>query len=234
MTPIDEPHKLYRIMDFTRVVQIFESKTLYFAHPNTWDDPYEQMLKHPMDHAIFAQCWGRLGISDAMWRIYSKNGMGVRISTSPAKLRTTIKESTRAHGLKYRLKPVKYKSQLTLRNEAKKIEADLKECYTVPRAVDMLYMKRDAFRHETEWRATIYSASEDRKIQKSGITISVDPHYLIDNILLDPRAPDELISAFKFYFEKKIKFTGKITRSVLYKTPKIINVDGQEVTADML
>ena len=234
MTPTDEPHKLYRIMDFTKVVQIFESRTLYFAHPSTWDDPYEQMLTHPMDHAIFAQCWGRLGISDAMWRIYSKNGMGVRISTSPTKLRTTIKESTSVRSLKYRLKPVQYKSQLTLNREAKKIEADLIDDYTVARAVDMLYMKRDAFRHETEWRAAIYSTAEDRKIQKSGITIPVDPHFLIDNILLDPRAPDELIDAFKFYFEKKLKFKGKVNRSVLYKTPRIINVDGEEISADML
>lgn len=234
MTPNDEPHKLYRIMDFTKVVQIFENKTLYFANPSVWDDPYEQMLKHPMDHAIFAQCWGRLSISDAMWRIYSKNGMGVRISTSPAKLRTTIKESTDVLGFKYRLKPVQYKSRLPLNREVKKIEADLKKNYTVSRAVDMLYMKRDAFRHETEWRAALYSASEDRTIPKSGIAIPVDPHFLVDNILLDPRAPGELIDAFKFYFEKKLKFKGSVTRSALYKTPRIISVDGEEISADML
>lgn len=228
MTPTDEPQKLYRIMDFTKVVQIFESKTLYFAHPSVWDDPYEQRLKHPMDHAIFAQCWGRLGISDAMWRIYSKNGMGVRISTSPTKLRATIKDSTRTRGLKYRLMPVQYRSQQTLNKEARKIEADLLESYTISRAVDMLYMKRDAFRHETEWRAAIYSTSEDRASKRSGITVPVDPHVLIDNILLDPRAPDELIDAFKFYFEKKLKFKGNITRSVLYKTPRAINVDGDD------
>lgn len=68
----------------------------------------------------------------------------------------------------------------------------------------MLYMKRDAFRHETEWRAAIYSASEDRTTPKSGIAIPVDPHFLIENIMLDPRAPGELIDAFKFYFEKNL------------------------------
>ncbi|MCF5737629.1 DUF2971 domain-containing protein [Pseudomonas syringae] len=230
----DEPRKLYRIMDFTKVVQIFESETLYFANPSVWDDPYEQMLKHPMDHAIFAQCWGRLSISDAMWRIYSRNGMGVRIATTPTKLRATIKESTKIRGLKYRLKPVQYKSKLTLDREAKKIETDLKATYTVARAVDMLYMKRDAFRHETEWRAAIYSASEDRTTPKSGIAIPVDPHFLIENIMLDPRAPGELIDAFKFYFEKKLRFAGNVSRSALYKTPKTITVNGEEISIDML
>lgn len=234
MTTVREPRKLYRIMDFTKVVRIFESKTLYFANPRVWDDPYEQMLKHPMDHAIFAQCWGRVSISDAMWRIYSANGMGVRISTTPAKLRETISGSTKRLGLKYRLKPVEYITKLNLGKEARNIEADLKKNYTVSRAVDMLYMKRDSFRHETKWRATLYSASEDREISKSGLSIPVDPHFLINDILLDPRAPEELIEAFKFYFERKLKFQGGVSRSALYKIPKIINVDGEEITAAML
>lgn len=73
---------LYRIMDFHRIVQIFERRELYFAHPSTWDDPYEKFIKHPQSHALFAQCWTRASSSDAMWRIYSPNGLGVRISTS--------------------------------------------------------------------------------------------------------------------------------------------------------
>lgn len=234
MASVSEPHKLYRIMDFTKVVQIFESQKLYFANPSVWDDPYEQMLKHPMDHAIFAQCWGRLSTSDAMWRIYSKNGMGVRISTTPNKLRETIKASTDRLGLKYRLRPVEYKNKVTLNREAKNIELDLRESYTVARAVDMLYMKRDSFRHETEWRAALYSVSENRTMPKVGLTIPVDPHFLIDNILLDPRAPEELVNAFKFYFERKLKFKGDVVRSALYKVPDLITVEGCEITAEML
>lgn len=94
MTTVREPRKLYRIMGFTKVVRIFESKILYFANPRIWDDHYEQILKPPMDHAVFAQCWGRVSISDAMWRIHSENGMGVRIFTILAKLRGTISNST--------------------------------------------------------------------------------------------------------------------------------------------
>lgn len=58
-------------MDFARVVQIFKTNSLYFAHPNSWDDPYEVGLRHGKVHAIFVQCQRssasychRLAISD--------------------------------------------------------------------------------------------------------------------------------------------------------------------------
>ena len=78
---------LYRIMDFHRVVQMFEGEKFHFSHPSTWDDPYEKFIKHHLSHALFAQCWSRAYSSDAMWRIYSPHGLGVRISTTEEKLR---------------------------------------------------------------------------------------------------------------------------------------------------
>lgn len=30
--------RLYRIMDFSRVVQLFEREELYFSYPTAWDD----------------------------------------------------------------------------------------------------------------------------------------------------------------------------------------------------
>ncbi|WP_175652384.1 DUF2971 domain-containing protein [Pseudomonas sp. Marseille-P9899] len=221
-------------MDFSKVVKIFESETLYFANPSVWDDPYEKRLKHPNDHAIFAQCWGQMGISDAMWRIYSSNGLGVRISTTPRKLRETIRAAIKESELKYRLRAVEYKSKTDLDQTALQIEKDLKEHYSVGRAVDMLYMKRDAFSHETEWRATLFSPKEDRSVVKSGISIKVDPHYFVNNILLDPRAPEELVDALKFYFKNKFGFKGQVTRSALYRSPRLIKVEDTEITEDML
>lgn len=79
--------------------------------------------------------------------------------------------------------------------------------------------------HESEWRATIYCPDADpRKIQK-GIFVPVNPHKLIDNILLDPRAPEELVKAFKFYFENKLNFKRNVKRSILYKSPRQICIE---------
>ncbi|MCH5542227.1 DUF2971 domain-containing protein [Pseudomonas syringae pv. syringae] len=207
-------------MDFTRVVQIFEKGELYFARPSTWDDPYEQRIKHAQDHAIFAQCWGRSPISDAMWRIYSQHGAGVRISTTLNKLTDVMKATCKERNYLRRIKQVEYFSQKEIDEITKKIAQDLRESFDIGRAVDVLYMKREAFSHEAEWRAMFFTKKESREKEEKGISIKIDPHKFIDRILLDPRAPDELVRAFEFYFKEKLGFKGNVQRSSLYKIPE--------------
>lgn len=212
--------RLYRILDFSRAVQIFESNSLYFAHPQSWEDPYELSIRHQSSHALFAQCWCQLGVSDAMWRIYSPHHMGVRISTSTRKLSSALSSAIKTKGYSLVTGPVEYLSQHNIRIKNQTIEKELKTNFNIETAVKALYMKREAFMHESEWRATIYCPDADpRKIQK-GILVPVNPHKLIDNILLDPRAPEELVKAFKFYFENKLNFKGSVKRSALYKSPQ--------------
>lgn len=223
---------LYRILDFTRVVQIFEKGELYFANPGSWDDPYEKRIKHSKNHAVFAQCWSSAPISDAMWRIYSQNGMGVRISTTKSKLESALQDSAKLKRYSSRVAKVKYHSTAILTGKIKNIAADLNDEFQISRAVDALYIKRLAFNHEKEWRATLFSKSAQPLQEHVGFAVPVNPHELINNILLDPRAPDELINAFKFYFQNKILFKGPVRRSVLYKSPKQIEID--EILPDQL
>lgn len=220
---------LYRIMDFARVVQIFERKELYFANPSTWDDPYEQLIRHSKDHAVFGQCWSRTYSSDALWRIYSKDGMGVRISTTEQRFRRVITSGIKGKGYNYRLREVEYVPQVRLNRKAKNVAASLQKVFVVAEAVDMLYVKREAFEHEDEWRATLFCPMEAKADGKKGITIPVDPHRFIRGILLDPRASDELVAAFTFYFREKLGFKGRVARSELYKKPK-----GYEIKDDVL
>lgn len=224
--------RLYRILDFTRVVQIFEKKELYFANPGSWEDPYEKRIKHSKNHAIFAQCWSSAPISDAMWRIYSQNGMGVRISTTTEKLSSTLKESAKLKNYRYRVAEVRYETVGDLDLEARKIGAELNERFLISRAIDALYMKRQAFDHEKEWRSILYSKSAKISQEHKGFAVPVEPHEFIDRILLDPRAPDELVRAFKFFFKSHLGFEGNIQRSALYKSPEQIEID--EICSDQL
>jgi len=153
--------------------------------------------------------------------------MGVRISTTPTKLREQVKPSVKEAGYKWRAGAVTYMSQAELNRNARQIKDELRTNFTIRRAADPLFMKRDAFRHESEWRAMVYCPDQSAAESKPGLAISVDPHSLIDRILLDPRAPEELVGAFKFYFEKKLKFKGEVVRSVLYKSPKPLRVDDE-------
>lgn len=225
MSRADSSPRLYRIMDFTKAVKIFEGKELYFANPSTWEDPYENHIKHSRNHAVFAQCWSRTPISDAMWRIYSQNGMGVRISTTANKLRAALKEAAKVKNYRYRVEEVEYKTQISLLGESRKIAADLNESFSMSRAVDALYMKRDAFEHEDEWRATLYSRSAVATKNQNGFTVPIDPHEFIDRILLDPRAPEELINAFKYYFKDYYGYKRSVQRSALYRSPEPIQIE---------
>jgi hypothetical protein len=219
---------LYRIMDFHRVVQIFERGEIYFAHPSTWDDPYEKFIKHPHSHALFAQCWTRAYSSDAMWRIYSPNGLGVRISTSEELLNAFGREFAKKHDYTWRSDDVGYYTLHDFRERARELAANLVSNFDIARAADALYMKRDAFAHENEWRATLYCPDESH--DRTGVNIPVDPHELIRNILLDPRAPQELVDAFAHYFKKKLGFKRLVKRSELYASPRpIVIADPNEI-----
>lgn len=214
---------LYRIMDFHRAVQIFESKELYFAHPSTWDDPYEKFIKHPRSHALFAQCWTHAYSSDAMWRIYSPHGLGVRLSVHQDKLVAAGREFAKSHDYKWRGRDVEYFKLAEFKEKARELGADLKAKFDVQRAADALYMKRDAFKHEDEWRALLYCP--DAKKPVKGIAVKVEPHELIRSVLLDPRAPQELIDAFRLYFKRKLGFKGEVKRSGLYASPTPIEIE---------
>lgn len=224
--------KLYRIMDFDRVVQIFEKKELYFGKPRIWDDPYENILSHSKSDHIFSQCWSFSSVSDAMWRIYSKHGMGVRISTSFEKLDASLKAPQDDGVHMYRLRAVKYVSPIKIRQEAIEVANCSKTNLDLARVVDLLYMKRWAFRHEKELRATIFFPGEEDTYNAPGVTVPIEPNDFIESILLDPRAPEELIKSFEHYFRNVLGYKKTIKRSELYKAPDIIEIKSNVMRLD--
>lgn len=106
----------------------------------------------------------------------------------------------------------------------REITESLEKKFDLATAVKLLYLKREAFTHESEWRATIYCPEVDRARVQKGISVTINPHKVIDNILLDPRAPQELVDAFTYYFKEKLQFKGRVSRSVLYKSPQRIQL----------
>ena len=91
---------LYRILSFERVVQLFESENLYFSHPSKWEDPYENAVEHAALKSTYAQCWCSKGVSDAMWRIYSPEKIGVRIKIKKNALTSAVKPAAKSIGAK--------------------------------------------------------------------------------------------------------------------------------------
>ncbi len=53
----------------------------------------------------------------------------------------------------------------------------------------------------------------------------MNPHKLIESILLDPRAPQQLVDAFTSYFVQKLQFKGRVGCSVFHESPQRIQLD---------
>ncbi len=220
MVNMSDNKYLYRIMRFDHAVQVLKG-TLFFSHPSQWEDPYETHVKHSYDHAIFAQCWTTASMSDAMWRIYSPNFLGVRLRTRVGKLTQAMQAYTANNkGFKRRLEKVKYLSQADYKKETVQLESLMSDSdFTSPSlGADLLCIKRSAFEHESEVRAILFNSNAERKeggVLK-GITVDFDGIDLIDSILFDPRAPDEICHAMRHYLKEVLKFPGAVRKSKLY------------------
>jgi hypothetical protein len=212
---------LYRIVSFDRAAEIITSRKLYFAHPSTWEDPYETALKHSHARAIFAQCWCRKAVSDAMWRIYSPHGLGVRIATTRQRLRRILQAAvdSRRSILSFAILNVEYHTQTEIDARLDEARKNLQTAFNIDSLMQPLFVKRKAFDHEHEARVVIFDKTCLDGDQKRGIALDVDPFDLLTSVWIDPRAPDESVKAYTYYLKEKLGFPGTVAKSRLYATP---------------
>jgi hypothetical protein len=211
---------LYRVVPFERAVQIFTQRKLYFASPTAWPDPYEVALEHARSACLFAQCWSSKSMSDAMWRIYSPNCLGVRIGTTRVRMSTALKAALDEDLIgNFAVHDVRYESSGKVQTNLRNLSKILGEAPLFKFAVAGLCIKRDAFEHEKEVRVVISKDSWAKEPAALGRTITVDPSKLIKSVLVDPRAPEEYLVAYEHYFRDVLGFKGSFGRSGLYATP---------------
>jgi Protein of unknown function (DUF2971) len=216
-----ESRYLYRIMPFEHVVDLFESRELFFASPSSWDDPYERILQHKRASHIFAQCWGTRAVSDAMWRIYSPNRTSVRIRTTRPRLMQAGSRIQAADHCTFVLRDVTYDSAPNIRRALDEIAAQLRSKFNADKALDAMFLKRDAFDYESEVRAVVYLKKPTVSAPQGSLRTRIDPHRLIDSILFDPRAEPTFVKMAKHYLQSALHFNGDIGVSKLYSANPI-------------
>ena len=152
-----DPNSLYRIMPFRHVVDMFDARMLHLSSPASWEDPYEQLVQHGRQDSVFAQCWSTRETSDAMWRIYSPDRMGLSVRTSRSRLVQALEVANQTVPLQYSVMSVKYlsESETVERVNALAHEAEAAEA-TTRGAMAALFVKRAAFDHEAEVRAVVH------------------------------------------------------------------------------
>ncbi len=221
---------IYRIISLDRLFELFSSEQNVLVIPKKWEDPFENFIlkskaKLPDGEIVdfgcrdnfYGQCWTRHKTSDAMWRIYSPSSSGVRIRTTIPKL---------AHSLASKLQPwqnvqcfigkVKYLNNANMMEFANTVFKGKIN----PQAYELaktLLIKRPAFRHENEVRLLYFE--KDNGTSGNIYKYDVNPHDLIDQIMIDPRLDYAEFKKVKADIKARTNFTGRILRSLLYASP---------------
>lgn len=222
--PLDEP--IYRIFSKKRFIQILTEKKLTLSKPKMWDDPFENMLlssdfqsgsdtcKFATANSVYGQCWTSHSETDAMWRIYSSDKLGVRVMTTPRKLLESLKkEVAENHELRCYIGKVQYITEDKLEEAFSKVE--LKASNGSGIAESLLY-KRKEFEHEAEIRL-IY-VGQDGQCKENYFGYNIQINSLFESIMFDPRLPDDLKNSHVTEF-KNLNCSLKIENSTLYNAP---------------
>ena len=211
---------LWRYMDFTKFVSLLEKRALFFARADKLEDPFEgatpinniksrytslkpklsdkeilmyEYLRAELRRFTLISCWHESSHeSEAMWKVYSSANSGIAIKTNFDSFVASFITDEKIH-----LGKVKY-----IDYDSEKIpEDDLLSPYL---------HKRKNFEHEREVRVIIQHIPPEASpenlpnflsgkipawpdICDTGIYHEVDLNLLIQEVVVDPSAPDWLL-----------------------------------------
>ncbi len=220
---------LYRFLPFRRLLGLLQSDGLYVGRTAAWEDTYENFLAkakitlhgQPLNYRgyidnYFGQSWTLCAESDALWRIYSPDKTGVRISVKAADLEAVCLAADNKSQFKSfsSIRPVAYLEQEEIHEWM--CEVCKKFIPHMDDLVDSLFIKRKAFEHEREARLVIkrYVRDENTPPEKC-LIIPVDANSFIQEIMFDPRLSKEDASLHETVL-KAVGFRGAISQSQLY------------------
>jgi hypothetical protein len=245
--------EMYRIFGVERLFQIINDKSLVLLSPGKWEDPYEKSLQELLEtknnNKIYGLCWSSRSRSDALWRIYSPNALGVRISTTVGNIVDSMLAGDRQfEANNFFVGAVTYLPESTKKSEpntalgkhALSLDGSHfdRNIFTIADAIeDMLgekgkkdrrkpseiaktfLVKRLAFDHESEIRM-IYVDGENIASPNGTYKIKLDPLKLIRSIQFDPRMKDDVYLALRKAVNANTgDYRIRMSKSDLYKSP---------------
>ncbi len=200
---LDDDTVLWRYMEFSRFVQLLESRQLWFARADQFDDPLEGMLTdgeflyepatddepprfrdatsdplaQMMRHTAYINCW-RMGEAEsiAMWDLYGKGSGSVAVTTTVGLVKEQLSQDLRS----VYMAEVRYVDW---------------NAPNAPRGMfDLITRKDIGYAHEAEMRLFFWNTGGIRteepyrpELTPTGLTFSIDPQELITHLWIGPR-----------------------------------------------
>lgn len=222
---LDSKKALYRIISFDSLLQMLNEGVNYLVKIRLWEDVYENFIlkeklkcdgkeigMNSLSEVFYGQCWTSKQSSDAMWRIYSPDRKGVRIKTRLGKLYNSTQSGNGA----VVVSQVKYYSQAKIEDDIQHLPVLTKGQF-ISLMIQSLFVKRNSFSHESEYRVIYVSNSKQETIDKPVKFFPINPHDFIENIYFDSRADDAYVERCKRVLVNAFNFPAtRIRKSNLY------------------
>ena len=230
ITDLDQ--KIYRVFSISRFKELITNKELVLVNPKKWDDPFENFFlranafdEHGDSVSLgniarkwYGQCWTFNSESDAMWRIYSHQKDGVRVSTTLRKLFSVLWDDKDQYaGLRYFIGKVSYQPRGEIEKFMKEHSfLDMSIGGQNDRFAKLLCIKRLEFSHEAEVRLLANDTEGSRGDKAGCYRVPFDYTGIFHDACLDPRLDEKEYQGIK----GEILGLGcplPITQSELYK-----------------
>lgn len=232
--PPDGNPKLWRYMDFAKLVALLEARALHFARVDQFQDPWEGFHSpagvrqfresaresnlsadviervianlHRLRPDHYVNCWFTSeDESAAMWSLYLRGGDGVAIVTDHEALAAALEAC-----------PFAARTSLVRYVDYEVVPISFGSVFSP------IVHKRRSFAHEAELRALIWG-SESRNEHliapgATGIEVPIDPTQLIHTVHVAPTAPiwfRQLVERVLWRYGLKVP----VVRSSLYDSP---------------
>lgn len=232
---------LYKHMPLENALRTLKNKSMWFANPTTWSDPFEKRFLEAKytkggreksfnwKDRVFCTCMTQTQSSEAYWNAYSRDEIVIELRI----VREILLEELEKQSTKYDIFIGRVEYMKTA--DIKKVE--LKDIPFVPPlkvalnspefAARLFLLKRKAFQYEDEVRIILLKKN---KTQEKGIEMeyTCDNTVLIRSIVLDPRLGDNTAEVLSKCFTEDYGFkpynSGKNTikrvlRSQLFASP---------------
>jgi Protein of unknown function (DUF2971) len=214
------------------LLHLLSTENLWVSQTKLWDDTYENFLAKAKYYwgitavsyteflpGFYGQCWTLQKETDALWRIYSHDKMGVRIKSRIHKvLGSSLNEINFKH-FSTRLRTIGKVRYLNPKEIREWIEDQKSDIINDKTLTESLFIKRKEFIHEKEIRLIIHKnidrEDENRGIEKNHIKLQVQPNELIEEITFDPRLDHDKFITYKKVVER-MGFTNRVNKSKLY------------------
>lgn len=209
--------RLYKHLPLEYALKTLENKTLWFANPKEWEDPFEsrflnatytksgKIIHFLWVDRLFCTCMSRTSSSEAFWKVYGYNQICLELRINRKALLDELKKLTNCD---IYIGRVEYMLTSDITKPLKEIPFD-PPCEVDSKsrefAARLFLLKRIAFQYENEIRIIVVSPD---KTKKPGIEIPFSCNHtdLINQIVIDPTVGDLTFKMLKQWLADQYGF----------------------------